>query len=211
MPDAAWRQRKRCAPKGWTCNRSSSMSCRMQVWLRAAVVASTGASMYMTKDTIVATLCRVATLAPGSTLAMSSMLPIELRNPRGTSRDRACDGGARANGTPFVRFFTPSAILTLARDDGFREVQRLSAATLAQRYFAGRTDGLRPPDNAEELLRNGAEAFRIFALAHNVRRWPTREWQGVGQMVFVRAWSDAGRRALKEGVHREVGRVSERT
>jgi hypothetical protein len=53
----------------------------MQAWLRAAVVASTGASMYMTKDAIVATLCRVATLAPGSTLAMSFMLPIELANP----------------------------------------------------------------------------------------------------------------------------------
>jgi hypothetical protein len=28
----------------------------------------------------------------------------------------------------------------------------VSAATLTQRYFAGRTDGLRPPNNSEELL-----------------------------------------------------------
>jgi len=28
----------------------------------------------------------------------------------------------------------------------------VSAAALAERYFAGRTDGLRPPNNAEELL-----------------------------------------------------------
>ena len=28
----------------------------------------------------------------------------------------------------------------------------VSAAELARRYFAGRTDGLRPPDNSEELL-----------------------------------------------------------
>ena len=43
-------------------------------------------------------------------------------------------------------------MLTLARDAGFNVVQHVSAAMLAQRYFAGRTDGLRPPDNSEELL-----------------------------------------------------------
>ncbi|HEY1214168.1 MAG TPA: hypothetical protein VGE93_11105 [Bryobacteraceae bacterium] len=64
-----------------------------------------------------------------------------------TSRDRA-----RANGTPFLSFFTPSEMLALARDAGFQDVQHVSAATLAQRYFAGRTDGLRPPNNSEELL-----------------------------------------------------------
>jgi hypothetical protein len=43
-------------------------------------------------------------------------------------------------------------MLTLAREAGFKDVQHVSAATLTQRYFAGRTDGLRPPNNAEELL-----------------------------------------------------------
>jgi hypothetical protein len=43
-------------------------------------------------------------------------------------------------------------MLALARESGFRDVRHVSAATLAQRYFAGRTAGLRPPNNAEELL-----------------------------------------------------------
>jgi hypothetical protein len=60
--------------------------------------------------------------------------------------------GARASGTPFLSFFTPPEMLALARAAGFREVQHVPAATLAQRYFAGRTDGLRPPDHSEELL-----------------------------------------------------------
>ena len=60
--------------------------------------------------------------------------------------------GARANGTPFISFFTPAEMLTMARDAGFKEVQHVSAAMLAERYFAGRTDGLRPPNNSEELL-----------------------------------------------------------
>jgi hypothetical protein len=43
-------------------------------------------------------------------------------------------------------------MLSLAHEAGFRQVQHVSAAALTQRYFAGRTDGLRPPNNAEELL-----------------------------------------------------------
>jgi methyltransferase (TIGR00027 family) len=119
---------------------------------RPAVVASTGVSMYLTRDAIMTTLRQVAALAPGSTLAMSFMLPIELSDAevrRGIERAAA---GARANGTPFISFFTPTEMLTLARDAGFRAVQHVSAAMLAQRYFAGRTDGLRPPNNSEELL-----------------------------------------------------------
>lgn len=65
--------------------------------------------------------------------------------------ERAAEG-ARAGGTPFLSFFTPAEMLALAREAGFRDVQHVPAATLAERYFAGRTDGLRPPNNAEELL-----------------------------------------------------------
>jgi methyltransferase (TIGR00027 family) len=119
---------------------------------RPAVVASTGVSMYLTTEAIVATLRQVAALAAGSTLVMSFMLPIELAEPELRPGIERAMAGARANGTPFISFFTPEEMLTLARDAGFREVQHVSAATLAERYFAGRTDGLRPPNNAEELL-----------------------------------------------------------
>jgi methyltransferase (TIGR00027 family) len=119
---------------------------------RSAVVASTGVSMYLTKDTIAATLRRVAALPPGSTLTMSFMFPIELVDPEVRPGVERAAEGARASGTPFISFFTPTAILALARDAGFKEVQHVSAAMLDQRYFAGRTDGLRPPNNSEELL-----------------------------------------------------------
>src|SRR6185437_13140892 len=119
---------------------------------RPAVVASTGVSMYLTKDAITATLRQVAALAPGSTLAMSFMLPIELADPEVRPGIERAIAGARANGTPFISFFTPAEILTLASNAGFKEVRHVSAAALAERYFAGRTDGLRPPDNSEELL-----------------------------------------------------------
>jgi len=117
-----------------------------------AVVASTGVSMYLTKEAIMATLRQVAALAPGSTLAMSFMLPIELADPDVRPGIERAAEGARANGTPFISFFKPAEMLSLAREAGFRDVQHVSAAALAQRYFADRTDGLRPPNNSEELL-----------------------------------------------------------
>ena len=119
---------------------------------RPAVVSSTGVSMYLTKDSIVATLRRVASFAPGSTLAMSFMLPIERADPEVRPGIERAAEGARANGTPFISFFTPEEMLALAREAGFRNVRHVSAADLAHRYFADRTDGLRPPNNSEELL-----------------------------------------------------------
>ena len=119
---------------------------------RPAIVASTGVSMYLTKDAIAATLRQVAALAPRSTLAMTFLLPLELADSEVRPGLELAEKGARASGTPFISFFTPPEILTLAREAGFREVQHVSAASLTQRYFASRTDGLRPPNNAEELL-----------------------------------------------------------
>jgi methyltransferase (TIGR00027 family) len=119
---------------------------------RPAVIASTGLSMYLTREAIMATLRQVATLAPGSTFVMSFMLPIEmLDDDIRPGVERAAEG-ARASGTPFISFFTPDEILALAREAGLKEVKHVSAAMLAERYFANRTDGLRPPNNSEELL-----------------------------------------------------------
>jgi methyltransferase (TIGR00027 family) len=117
-----------------------------------AVVASTGVSMYLSRDAITATLRQVAALAPGSTLVMSFMLPIELADSEVRAAIARAAEGARASGTPFISLFTPTEMLALGREAGFRDVQHVSAAALAQRYFAGRTDGLRPPNNSEELL-----------------------------------------------------------
>lgn len=117
-----------------------------------AVAASTGVSMYLTKEANAATLRQVASLPPGSMFAMSFLLPIELTGPEVRAGMERAAEGARASGTPFLSFFTPAEMLALAREAGFRDVQHVPAATLAERYFAGRTDGLRPPNNAEELL-----------------------------------------------------------
>jgi O-methyltransferase involved in polyketide biosynthesis len=108
--------------------------------------------MYLTRDANIATLRQLAALASGSTLVMSFLLPVELADPDVRPGIERAVAGARASGTPFLSFFTPAEMLELARDAGFRQAQHISAADLAERYFADRADGLRPPANSEELL-----------------------------------------------------------
>lgn len=115
------------------------------------VVASTGVSLYLTREANAATLQQVAALAQGSTLAMTYILPIELADPEERAGFEAAIRGAQASGTPFLSFFTGQKMVAMAREAGFREAWHVPAADLAARYFAGRSDGLRP-GKSEELL-----------------------------------------------------------
>jgi methyltransferase (TIGR00027 family) len=109
-----------------------------------AVVASTGVSMYLSKDATAATLRQLAGLAPGSTLAMTFLLPRDLLGDADRAGLQTADQGARASGTPFVSFYAPQEMLAMAREVGFADVRHVSGASLGERYFAGRSDGLRP-------------------------------------------------------------------
>jgi methyltransferase (TIGR00027 family) len=118
---------------------------------KPAVVTSLGVSMYLTREATMETLCQSATLAPGSTLAMTFMQPLELVDPDEQEMHRATNAAARASGTPFISYYAPDEILAMARDAGFTSARHVTAADYTQRYFAGRTDGLRP-FTTEELL-----------------------------------------------------------
>jgi methyltransferase (TIGR00027 family) len=119
---------------------------------RPAVIASTGVSMYLTREANEATLREVATLAPGSTFVMTFLCPLEMADPAvRPGLQRAADG-ATASGTPFVSYFRPDDVVAMAQRAGFKRAEHVSAAMLTERYFAGRPDGLCPPTNAEELL-----------------------------------------------------------
>lgn len=118
---------------------------------KPAVVASTGVSMYLTKEANAATLGQIASFAPGSTLAMTFLVPMELLDEEDRPGLQMAMNGARASGRPFVSFFRPPDLLALAGDSGFRDARHVSISDLAERYFAGRTDGFRP-SSGEDLL-----------------------------------------------------------
>lgn len=117
-----------------------------------AVVASTGVSMYLTKDANSATMSWCAQLATGSTLLMSFLQPFENVGPELRPEINAAEEGARSSGTPFLSFYRPDEIMSLAREAGFSQVTHVAAAMLAHLYFEGRDDGLRPPDKGEEIM-----------------------------------------------------------
>jgi methyltransferase (TIGR00027 family) len=118
---------------------------------RPAVVASTGVSMYLTHETNLATLRRIAMLAPGSTLAMTYMLPIDLIDPAERTLREYAQRGAQTSGTPFISCYSPEQFQDLAREAGFGAARHASSADLTDRYFRDRADGLRPA-GSEELL-----------------------------------------------------------
>ena len=116
-----------------------------------AIVVSTGVTMYLTKDANAATMRQIAGLAPGTTLAMTFLLPAELLDGADRSGLHAAENGARAAATPFISFYTPDEIQAVAREAGLKNAQHVAGPLLAERYFADRTDGLRP-SSGEDLL-----------------------------------------------------------
>jgi methyltransferase (TIGR00027 family) len=117
-----------------------------------AVVACTGVSMYLTGDANAALLKQMASLAEGSTLAMTFLRPMDLVEPEERPMFEMAIKGARMSGTPFLSFFAPEEIMELARGAGFREVRHISASDFNRRYFAGRPDGLRTSSGEEMLV-----------------------------------------------------------
>ncbi|WP_329612182.1 class I SAM-dependent methyltransferase [Streptomyces brevispora] len=118
---------------------------------RPAVVVCTGVTVYLTRRATEATLRRLTGLAPGSTLAMTFMLPAELIDDADRAALEETKPRAKASGTPFISFYTPQEMLALARTAGFEDARHVSGTVLATRYFADRTDGLRP-SSGEDLL-----------------------------------------------------------
>lgn len=119
---------------------------------RPAVVASTGVAMYLTREATAATLEQTAKLAPGSTLALSFILPPELIDAADRAGMETSKQGASASGTPFRSFYAPEDMLTLAREAGFRTAEHVPGAELAARYFADRPDALRPSSGEDFLV-----------------------------------------------------------
>jgi methyltransferase (TIGR00027 family) len=116
-----------------------------------AVVVSTGVSMYLTKEANAATLRQLAALAPGSSVAMTFLIPIDMLPPEIQPFLEMSARGAAASGTPFLSFYAPDDLVAVARQAGFKDAHTVSGDMLNERYFSGRSDGLRT-SNGEQIL-----------------------------------------------------------
>ena len=119
---------------------------------RPALVSSMGVSMYLTDEANRATLRQLASsLTPRSTLIMTFQLPESLvEEPDRPGRRFSIEGAARS-GTPFISFYSPSQMLAMAREAGFRDARHVSGVELRDRYLSGRADRLRS-SSGEDLL-----------------------------------------------------------
>ncbi|ANH81092.1 methyltransferase [Niabella ginsenosidivorans] len=111
---------------------------------KPAVVACTGVTLYLTREAISAALKQMATLAPGSVLVMTFYLPLRLMDKEDQPLQEIAEKGAREAGTPFLSFFAPEEVLTLAKEAGFKEAKIITTKDLEALYFANRPDGLLP-------------------------------------------------------------------
>lgn len=116
-----------------------------------AVLSSMGVSMYLTKEATETTLRQVAQLASGSVLAMTFMLPVDLVDAAERPMQESIEAAAAGSGTPFISHYAPAEMVEMCRAAGFSEADHVGPADLTARYFASRTDGLRPP-TAEQLI-----------------------------------------------------------
>ncbi len=119
---------------------------------KPAVVSCTGVSLYLTKEAIDSTLNRIAAFAPGSKLAMSFYLPVELLDDEDKQMQMIAEKGAREAGTPMISFFTLDELLTMAGKAGFKDMKTVSTGEMIDRYFVNRYDGLLPASGEVFLL-----------------------------------------------------------
>src|SRR5690606_36072223 len=90
---------------------------------KPAIVVSTGVSMYLTLEANLATFSEVANLAPGSILATTFMLALDLLDQKERSIMEFVMARAKESGTPFISLFAPDEIIQLAKSCGFHEAK----------------------------------------------------------------------------------------
>ncbi len=117
-----------------------------------ALVSCTGVTLYLTRHAINLTLQKLAALAPGSLLAITFYLPLELMNEVDKTLQQIAMKGAKEAGTPMISFFTTDEMLELAYNAGFKEAKTISTKEMEQLYFSGRTDNFSPASGEVFLL-----------------------------------------------------------
>ena len=100
-------------------------------------------TQYLTRAAIVDTLRWVASLATGSEVVLTYVVPGEIAE---ASKKRW-----EARGTRFATFFTPDEMVAVLQEAGLVGIEHLTREDAQRAYFDGRTDGLVAPD-AERLV-----------------------------------------------------------
>jgi methyltransferase (TIGR00027 family) len=113
-------------------------------WAQPAMFCWTGVAPYLTVQAIESTLHTIAAAAPGSEVVFSYLAEDAVLDDVGTEYARIYTPIAASVGEPLQPGWPVIEIERLISRCGLKVVDHPARADLQQRYFAGRTDGLRP-------------------------------------------------------------------
>lgn len=99
-----------------------------------AVLSWLGVTQYLTHEAIFETLRWAASLATGSEIVLTYVVPGEIAE--------AQKNWLAQRGVRFETFFTPDEISSMLKQAGLIDVQQLTPEEAQKAYFEGRTDGL---------------------------------------------------------------------
>jgi methyltransferase (TIGR00027 family) len=126
-------------------------------WAAASFFSATGLMMYLTADAIEATVRTVAGCPAGSEIVLSYNLIPSLVDRMGHEFLDAVTRRATRMGEPLQTCFSPADAEALVVRCGLAVVDHPTRDDLCDRYFAGRSDGLRPY-TLERLMAAGVDA-----------------------------------------------------
>jgi methyltransferase (TIGR00027 family) len=104
-----------------------------------------GVTMYLTSDAVFSTLRAIATLALGTEIIFQYTVPKERCDEETQRLLAVVMAASAARGEPWQSSFEPAKLSEQVSKLGFAEVSDLGPEEARARYFADRTDGLRPP------------------------------------------------------------------
>lgn len=110
---------------------------------KPAFISWLGVTQYLTRDTVLATLKQVAALASGTEIAFTFILPEALLDANDRRIFPVITASMAAVGEPWISFFDPVELTSLLKNLGFVRITTFGGTAANDRYFSGRSDGLR--------------------------------------------------------------------
>jgi methyltransferase (TIGR00027 family) len=102
-----------------------------------------GVTMYLENETVWSVLRQIAALPSRSGVAFDYAVPTDMLGDVGRRVFDELSSRVARTGEPFRSFIDPHTLLSQLHEAGFSAGEDVSGEVLNQRYFAGRSDGLR--------------------------------------------------------------------
>lgn len=120
-------------------------------WSQPAFFSWLGVIIYLTPEAIIATLNTVSGCGTGSEIVLSYDAPDAFLDDTAREMVQIEARQVAATGEPYTTRMSPAQAETLIESAGLEVVEHLAPQALYDRYFAQRSDGLRP-STAERLI-----------------------------------------------------------